>query len=407
MRRAWWVLIVLASLATGGVIVFEGVTSFNGEREAVTLSAGTGMTLSSDGGAFTLSLDQAPGPWASEVDTVDVASVNDSTGAVTVAAGSGITVTPSAPATFTIAATGGGGEVDTLDVMSVNDSTGAVILAAGSNITITPSSPNTFTIASTASGGEVDTLDVASVNDSTGAITLAAGANISVTPSSPGTFTLSATGLEADTLDVASFNDSTGAVTLTAGSNVTITPSAPNTFTIASSGGGGGGELPLWSASRDTLEWYLGPHEGWTYVGLSNIWTSWDRFKGKSNSGSDVTYYLGFPVPMGVGSRDTLEITWSMAGHVGGNVVLRWNAGTWGDGDNYYSGGFPGAAADTVLVTETVVAYEVEKHTEIVTLSGASSGDHYISVEMLIAEGRSTFTMSDSFVMHWIHVRLY
>lgn len=44
-----------------------------------------------------------------EADTLDVASVNDSTGAVTITAGTGITVTPSSPATFTIAATGGGG----------------------------------------------------------------------------------------------------------------------------------------------------------------------------------------------------------------------------------------------------------------------------------------------------------
>lgn len=50
-------------------------------------------------------------------------------------------------------AASGGGEVDTLDVASVNDSTGAVTLAAGSNVTITPSAPNTFTIASTGGGG--------------------------------------------------------------------------------------------------------------------------------------------------------------------------------------------------------------------------------------------------------------
>jgi len=76
-----------------------------------------------------------------------VSSLNTLTGALSLAAGSNITITPSGGNTLTIAATGGAG-----GVTSLNSLTGALTLVAGSNVTITPSGSN-ITIAATSGGG--------------------------------------------------------------------------------------------------------------------------------------------------------------------------------------------------------------------------------------------------------------
>lgn len=81
-----------------------------------------------------------------------VTSLDGIAGAVTLVAGSGITITDNSPSPgdITIAASGGGGGVTSLDSI-----TGAINLIAGSGVTITDNSPSPgdITIASTGGGG--------------------------------------------------------------------------------------------------------------------------------------------------------------------------------------------------------------------------------------------------------------
>ncbi len=77
-----------------------------------------------------------------------VTSLNSLTGALTLVAGTGVSVTPSG-SNITIANTG---------VTALNTKTGAVVLVAGSNITLTPSGQNITIAASGGGGSGVDTI---------------------------------------------------------------------------------------------------------------------------------------------------------------------------------------------------------------------------------------------------------
>ena len=166
-----------------------GVASLNGLTGAVSLAAGTNVTLTPSGNTITIASTGGGGG------SGGVPSVNGITGAVNLLAGTNLSITPS-----------GGNLTFAAGFTSLNGLTGAVSLAAGSNVTLTPSG-NTITIGS--SGG------VPSVNGITGPVNLLAGTNISITPAggnltfaaSPGPgLTLPFTGSAATSASAGAFN---------------------------------------------------------------------------------------------------------------------------------------------------------------------------------------------------------
>lgn len=101
-------------------------------------------------------------------DLVDTPSIvntfNGESGAISLGAGTGITVVNNGGGSFTVNATGGGGS----GVSSLNTLTGGLTLAAGSNVTITDNGSDTITIAASGGGGGA----VDSVNGQTGVVVL-------------------------------------------------------------------------------------------------------------------------------------------------------------------------------------------------------------------------------------------
>ncbi len=119
--------------------------------------------VSTDGGPVTISIGPYPGvamlivhPDGTITNGAGVAiggsggvtSLNTLIGALTLAAGSNITLTP-VGSTITIAASGGAS-----GVTSLNTLLGALTIAAGSGITVTPSGGDTLTIASSGGSGD-------------------------------------------------------------------------------------------------------------------------------------------------------------------------------------------------------------------------------------------------------------
>lgn len=132
---------------------------------AAQLVAGTGVTLTNNDGADTLTIDA----------TTDPEVVRDAIGAALVA-GTGVTVTVDDTAnTITISASSAG-----LDAEGVRDTIGAT-LVAGANVTITvDDAGNTITIAGAAGG-----LDAEGVRDAIGTALVGAG-GVTVTPDDSG-----------------------------------------------------------------------------------------------------------------------------------------------------------------------------------------------------------------------------
>ncbi len=167
---------------TGTELNVDAVTSFNGSSGDVTLTAGTGITLT-----------------GSELNVDAVTSFNGSSGDVTylISAGTGITLT--------------GSELNVDAVTSFNGSSGDVTLTAGTGITLT--------------GSELNVDAVTSFNGASGDVTLTAGTGITLT------------GSELNVDAVTSFNGSSGDVTLTAGTGITLTGTELNVDAVTSING--------------------------------------------------------------------------------------------------------------------------------------------------------------------------
>jgi hypothetical protein len=177
---------LLAEHASGGSGTITGVV------------AGAGLTGGGSSGSVTLNVGAGPGiqvnadsvqianggvSAAMLQDTAAVKSLNGLTGAVTLAAGSNVTITPSGQ-TLTIAATGGGGGGGITGVTA-----GAGLTGGGSSGNVTLSVAND----GITSAMLQNTAAVKSLNGLTGAVTLAAGSNVTITPSGQ-TLTIAATG---------------------------------------------------------------------------------------------------------------------------------------------------------------------------------------------------------------------
>ena len=260
-----------ASSGSGGVTsINDVVASFNGLTGAVTLSAGTGITLtgselsvdavtSVNGASGDVTITTGSGGVTSINDVV--ASFNGLTGAVTLSAGTGITLTgselnvdavtsfngSSGDVTYLISAGTGitltGTELNVDAVTSFNGSSGDVTLTAGTGITLTGSELNVDAVTSfngssgdvtylisagtgiTLIGTELNVDAVTSFNGSSGDVTLTAGTGITLT------------GSELNVDAVTSFNGASGDVTLTAGTGITLTGSELNVDAVTSING--------------------------------------------------------------------------------------------------------------------------------------------------------------------------
>jgi trimeric autotransporter adhesin len=136
-----------------------------------------------------------------------VSSLNTFTGAVTIAAGSGISVSTSVGNQIVISATGGGGGGGGVaGVSSLNSLTGAVTLSAGSNVSITPSG-NNLILASTAAGLTLPFTGSTTTGSGAGAFNVTTPGTASqssaivgaVTATSPGSFSAGVRGTNAGT----------------------------------------------------------------------------------------------------------------------------------------------------------------------------------------------------------------
>lgn len=130
-----------------------GVSSLNALFGALTLLAGSGISIVTAGANITLA-------------NTGVLSLNALTGALQLLAGAGLALTTAGSA-LTLANTG---------VLSLNGLAGNPSITAGSNVTVTVAGTN---IQIAASGG------VLSLNALTGALSITAGTGISVTPGAP------------------------------------------------------------------------------------------------------------------------------------------------------------------------------------------------------------------------------
>jgi hypothetical protein len=201
-----------------------------------------------------------------------VTSVNGATGALTLAAGSGISV-GTVGTTITISATGGGGTVTSvgMTVPSILSVTPSTITTSGTfALTLATQAANSFFAGPTTGAAATPTFRAIVAGDlpaGTGTVTsvgLTLPSFLSVTPStitSAGTFTVTLATQTANLVfaspngstgaptfrslvaadlpaNVSSLNTLTGAVTLAAGTGITLTPSG-NTITVAASSSGG------------------------------------------------------------------------------------------------------------------------------------------------------------------------
>lgn len=161
-----------------------------------------------------------------------ITSVNGGTYAVTIAAGSGVTVNTTYSSgttdpTVTISATG------TAGVTTLNSLSGALNLVAGTDISVVSSGGNTLTINNTGGGGG----GVTTLNTLAGALTIDAGVGVSVSTGTT-SITLSQTG-------ITSLNSGNLDATILAGTGIGISTSYLSgsnnpTLVITNTGGGGG-----------------------------------------------------------------------------------------------------------------------------------------------------------------------
>ena len=188
------------------VAAASGVTSLNTLSGAVTLSAGSNVTLTTVGQDIEIS--------ATDTDTTYTLSFDTNTDELTLTDGT-------TPQVVDLSSLAGGGGLQSLNGLSPAD--GAVSIVAGTNMSLTTDGDDDVTLNCTLT----DTTYSLSFNSGTDVLTL--------TPST-GT---------ADNIDLSSLvgvetlNGLDGAVTISAGANVTLT-TVGNDIEISATGGGGG-----------------------------------------------------------------------------------------------------------------------------------------------------------------------
>lgn len=217
--------VVIASSGSGGgglVLEVDGVAA--GDQSLLNFIPGTRVTIVDNGtGGITF-------------DTVDgVDTVNGLHGAVTLVAGSNITLTPSGN-NITIAATGGGSSI-TLKTNGTNNGSQSILnLAAGSNITLVDNGSGQVTI--TAAASAVTLQHNGTNNGSQSILNLKNGTGITVSDDGSGGITI-ATTVVAPLLKTGGVSNSTQTLlNIAAGTGITAVETS-GTVTITATGGGG------------------------------------------------------------------------------------------------------------------------------------------------------------------------
>jgi hypothetical protein len=169
-------------------------------------------------------------------------------------------------------------------------------------------------------------------------------------------------------------------------------------------GSGSGGGYVAW-ADRDTLEFVVPLSEGEQYVEFGRLWTAHEYQPwGLSDAGVLRRCVYEFPIPGGLGTRDTCEAFIVHAGNATGNILVRLTASSWGPGDQYDVD--PMVAADSLLMTHGVVDDVFADTTAVLNMSAAASTDTAVLFETVYPFDRAAWT-AGNYILQTLYVRIY